>query len=160
LPTGRAVPVLRDLEIGDDGVYTDLDVAQVAWRTRVARNVANRAGLPARHRPESGAPRAAHPRRREIERCDLANGFWRDATIDRTEFIGCRLTGLDIADASLRHVLMRECQGALISFRSATLKNSRLEDCSLTEADFQDAQLPASSCGGPIYEARRCTGRT
>ena len=37
---------------------------------------------------------------------------------------------------------MRQCQGALISLRSATLVNSLLEDCALGEADFQDAQLP------------------
>ena len=143
LPTGRAVLVLRDLEIGDDGVYTDLDVVQGRLANTVAKNV----------RIERACLRDTDLSRVRLDRLTLAdvrveaprplaNGVWRDATIDRTEFIGCRLTGLDMADASLRHVVMRQCQGALISFRSATLKNSRLEDCSFTEVDFQDAQLP------------------
>jgi uncharacterized protein YjbI with pentapeptide repeats len=111
LPTGRAVPVLRDLEIGDDGLYADLDVAQGRLANSVARNVRiERACLRDTDLSHARFERLTLADVR-LERCDLANGFWRNATIDRTEFIGCRLTGLDIADASLRHVLMRECQG-------------------------------------------------
>jgi uncharacterized protein YjbI with pentapeptide repeats len=78
-----------------------------------------------------------------FEGCDLANSVWRGASVDRAEFIGCRLTGLDLAEASLRHVVIRQGGGALISFRFAELKHGRFEDCVLTEADFQDARLPA-----------------
>ena len=53
-----------------------------------------------------------------------------------------------MAEASLRHVVMRECRGALISFRFAELRNTRLEDCVLTEADFQDARLPGVTVRG------------
>ncbi|MGH7317536.1 MAG: pentapeptide repeat-containing protein, partial [Candidatus Rokuibacteriota bacterium] len=77
-----------------------------------------------------------------VEGCDLANSVWRGASIDRTEFIDCRLTGLDVAEASLRHVAVRQGGGSLISFRFAEVKNSRFEDCVLTEADFHGARLP------------------
>lgn len=141
-PGGRAVPAVRDLEIADDRVHADLDVTQAHLAGAAGRNVRlERVWLRDTDLSRARLERLILTDVR-LERCDLANGFWRNAEIDRTELIDCRLTGLDLADASLRHVLMRQCQGALISFRSATLKHSRVEDCALTEADFQDAQLP------------------
>ena len=37
-PVGRAVPVVRDLEIGDDRAYADLDVAQGRFANATARD--------------------------------------------------------------------------------------------------------------------------
>jgi uncharacterized protein YjbI with pentapeptide repeats len=78
-----------------------------------------------------------------LEGCDRANSALRGASIDRVELIGCRLTGFDLGEASLRHMVARQCGGSLVSFRFAEVKSSRFEDCVLTEADFQDAKLPA-----------------
>ena len=79
LPTGRAVPVLRDLEIGDDGVYTDLDVVQGRLANTVARNVRiERACLRDTDLSQARLERLTLADVR-LERCDLANGFWRDA---------------------------------------------------------------------------------
>lgn len=75
LPTGRVVPVVRELEVADDGVYTDLDVVQGRLAGTVARNV----------RIERVCLRDANLSRARLERltladvrlerCDLANGF-------------------------------------------------------------------------------------
>src|SRR4051812_23572598 len=76
--------------------------------------------------------------------CDLANAAWREASIDRTELIGCRLTGLDLADTTAGDLVFRQCTGSLVSFRFAQLKRALFEDCVLSEADFQNTALPGA----------------
>ena len=134
---------MQQLELGDDDVYTDLDISQGRLANRVARNVrferVRMRDTDLSHTRLDGLVLADV----SLEGCDLANSVWRGASVDRAEFIGCRLTGLDLTEASLRHVLIRQGGGTLISLRFAELKHSRLEDCVLTEADLQDARLPA-----------------
>jgi len=57
------------------------------------------------------------------------------------ELIGCRVTGLDLTEASATSLVLRDCVGSLASFRFANLKRARFEDCGLTEADFLNAVL-------------------
>jgi len=143
LPPGRALRPVQHLELRDDDAYTDLDISQGRFANRVARNLRF-------ERVRVRDTDLSHSRLDGLvladvsfEGCDLANSVWRGASVDRTELIGCRLTGLDLAEASLRRVVIRQGGGTLISFRFAELKHSRFEDCVLTEADFQDARLPS-----------------
>lgn len=143
LSRGPALRPVEHLEIEDDGVYTDMHISHGRLANRVARNVRfERVHLhdtDLNHTRLDGLVLADV----RLESCDLANSAWRGASIDRVELIGCRLTGLDLAEASLRNLVARRCGGSLVSFRFAEVKSSRFEDCVLTEADFQDAKLPA-----------------
>ncbi len=73
--------------------------------------------------------------------CDLANAVWREAALTRVEIVGCRVTGLDLTEASADDLLVRECSGTLACFRFATIKRALFERCGLSEVDFQDATL-------------------
>jgi len=143
LSSGRALRPVQDLEIEDDGVYTDMYVSHGRLANRAARNVrferVHLRDTDLNHTRLEGLVLADV----RLEGCDLANSVWRGASIDRAELIGCRLTGLDLGEASLRNVVGRECGGTLISLRFAEVKSGRFDDCVLTEADFQDAKLPA-----------------
>jgi len=75
LPAGRAVPLVRALEVADDGVYTDLDVAQGRLTGARARNVRlERVWL---RDTDLSRAHLEHLTLADVrlERCDLANGF-------------------------------------------------------------------------------------
>lgn len=72
------------------------------------------------------------------------NAAWRDASIDRAEFIGCRVTGLDLAEMTGTGLVFRECSGPLASLRFAAVKRTKFENCDISEIDFQNATLVAT----------------
>lgn len=102
------------------------------------------------------------------DRIGAANGNWRGATLRRVVLTGCRLTGLDLAEARLEEAVLRDCKldyvnlrhaavenvtfsGCVMSgadFQSARLRAVRFEDCNLTEADFSRAELEAVDLRG------------
>jgi uncharacterized protein YjbI with pentapeptide repeats len=71
----------------------------------------------------------------------LANAAGRGSRWVRVEVAGARLTGLDLPEADLRDVVVRDCRADLTSFARARLQRVWFERCELTEADFLDADL-------------------
>lgn len=76
-----------------------------------------------------------------LEGCDLANADLYKASLQRVEFIACRLVGLKASEAEFHDVLFKECKGEFALFRSATFKSVRFESCDLAESDFAGADL-------------------
>ncbi len=76
-----------------------------------------------------------------LSECSLANTSCERLIAHRTEFIGCRLVGLAIADGYLQDVLFRECDLQLASLRFCTFKTVRFERCNLRGVNFQGADL-------------------
>jgi uncharacterized protein YjbI with pentapeptide repeats len=71
----------------------------------------------------------------------LANAAGRGSRWVRVELGGVRLTGLDLPEADLRDVVVRDCRADLTSFARSRLDRVWFEGCELTEADFVDADL-------------------
>ncbi len=80
-----------------------------------------------------------------LDDCDLANGSWPGASLQWTEIRGARGTGLELAEASLRHVVFRNCRLDLASLRFANGEDVRFEDCTLCDADLTGAVLRDAS---------------
>jgi uncharacterized protein YjbI with pentapeptide repeats len=59
----------------------------------------------------------------------------------RTEFRGCRLTGTDLAEATLRDITFDECRIDLVGLRHARLERVVFRDCRMAECDFYGATL-------------------
>jgi uncharacterized protein YjbI with pentapeptide repeats len=75
-------------------------------------------------------------------KCDMANAGWMGSFWDRVEIAGCRLIGFDVSQASMKNVLIRDCQADYSYFRFARFKKTVcFEGCSLKEANFQGADL-------------------
>lgn len=64
-----------------------------------------------------------------------------EGTISRTQFIGCRMTGVDLSRATLRDVTFSGCKLDMANFRFADLRSVRFVDCDLRETDFMSAKL-------------------
>jgi uncharacterized protein YjbI with pentapeptide repeats len=64
-----------------------------------------------------------------------------EASLLRTEFLGCRLTGTQLAEASLKDVVFENCKLNMLSFRRSHLERVTFRNCVLNEADFADASL-------------------
>jgi uncharacterized protein YjbI with pentapeptide repeats len=73
--------------------------------------------------------------------CDLANGEWSEASLQRLELLDCHLTGFCAIEARLQDLLFQECSGSFVQFRFAALKSVRFECCTLSGIDFQGARL-------------------
>jgi uncharacterized protein YjbI with pentapeptide repeats len=73
--------------------------------------------------------------------CDLANGEWPEATLQRLELLDCHLTGFRAIEARLQDVLFQECSGSFVQLRFAVLKSVHFERCNLSGIDFQEAKL-------------------
>jgi len=71
----------------------------------------------------------------------LANAAGRGSRWVRVELGGVRLTGLDLPEADLSDVVVRDCRADLTSFARSRLQRVWFERCELTEADFLDADL-------------------
>jgi uncharacterized protein YjbI with pentapeptide repeats len=72
---------------------------------------------------------------------DLANAEAPYSEWRVVELRGCRLTGFDLRDSSVLHVLFADCRADLMSLRSARLEGAIFRDCVLTGADFSGADL-------------------
>ena len=72
---------------------------------------------------------------------NLANTKSENANILRTEFIGCRLTGLQLPDVILRDTLIQRCKFDLSLFRFGSLKDVTFDECVITGSDFLGTTL-------------------
>ncbi len=76
-----------------------------------------------------------------LEGCDLANALWEGARLENALFVDCRVTGLDLSQASLQGTEFRSCEISMANFRNAVFKKTKFVDCKLRGADFQRADL-------------------
>ena len=76
-----------------------------------------------------------------VESCDLSNGIWHKAALDRVEFIDCRMIGFKLVEAEVSDVLIQDSNCELAQFRYTKFKSSSFESCALKGADFYSADL-------------------
>ena len=72
---------------------------------------------------------------------DWANRRSPRARIRRSELHTTRLTGAELAEATLTDVLFADCRLDLVGLRSATLERVVFRDCRMEECDLYHAQL-------------------
>jgi uncharacterized protein YjbI with pentapeptide repeats len=72
---------------------------------------------------------------------DWANRSARGLTARRVELHRCRLTGSELAEATLSDVTFAECRLDLVGLRVAKLERVVFRDCRMEECDFAEATL-------------------
>jgi uncharacterized protein YjbI with pentapeptide repeats len=72
---------------------------------------------------------------------DWANERTQRLSADRVELHRCRLTGTELAEATLRDVTFDECRIDLAGLRYAKLERVVFRDCRMGECDFYGATL-------------------
>jgi uncharacterized protein YjbI with pentapeptide repeats len=72
---------------------------------------------------------------------DAAGGRHPGLALQRVELRTCRLTGGDLAEATLTDVVFQDCRLDLVGLRRATLSRVRFADCRLEELELQAATL-------------------
>jgi uncharacterized protein YjbI with pentapeptide repeats len=73
--------------------------------------------------------------------CNLANLQGRQASFTRVAIESCRLTGIDLPEAALQDLTVRDSRIDLASFSFSRLARVTFEDCLLTQTTFLDAEL-------------------
>lgn len=73
--------------------------------------------------------------------CDWANVRAQRWSAERVELRRCRLTGTELAEATLRDVVFDECRVDLAGLRHARLERVVFRDCRMGECDFYGATL-------------------
>lgn len=84
-----------------------------------------------------------------FEMCDLSGLPFRDGTLNRVEFIGCRGTGCNFEAMKMKDVLFEKCQMNYITLSSNKLERVEFIDCDLSHGMiFENAQkdLVLSRC--------------
>jgi uncharacterized protein YjbI with pentapeptide repeats len=76
-----------------------------------------------------------------IENTDFSNRRFLRSSIRRIELHLCRLTGVELAEATWNDVVLTECRADFGGFRHAKLARVVFRDCRLEEADFTGATL-------------------
>ncbi len=77
----------------------------------------------------------------ELKRCNLANTRAQRAEAARVTFDGSRMTGIQLSEASLRDVTIRDCRVDLASFGFSQLTRVTFESCVLDQTDFLESKL-------------------
>lgn len=76
-----------------------------------------------------------------IESGDFSNERFLRSSIRRLELHLCRLTGVELAEATWNDVVLTDCRADYGGFRQAKLTRVVFRDCRLEEADFAGAAL-------------------
>ena len=61
--------------------------------------------------------------------------------MNRVEFVGCKLLGAALPDATLNHVRLERCNGRYLNLSGSRLRQVRFTECDLTEAALNDCRL-------------------
>ncbi|MEP6813473.1 MAG: pentapeptide repeat-containing protein [Actinomycetota bacterium] len=77
----------------------------------------------------------------EAENADWANQRARGFVARRAELRQCRLTGAELAEATLVDVTFVDCRLDLVGLRAAKLERVVFRQCRMEECDFADAAL-------------------
>ncbi len=72
---------------------------------------------------------------------DWANEQARGWSAQRAELRRCRLTGAELAEATLTDVVFEECRVDLVGLRHASLERVVFRDCRMSECDFYGSAL-------------------
>lgn len=76
-----------------------------------------------------------------LVRCDLSASKFFSAGLLRTEFLGCRTTGVQFGESTIKDVSFQNCKINMASFRKCKLERVVFENCILDDADFNSALL-------------------
>lgn len=76
-----------------------------------------------------------------LEKCNASNAEWDHAHLRRIEFLGCRLTGISLTNATCSDVLFKDCKAEFVRCEGSRWTNVRFENCLLTDADFRRTTL-------------------
>jgi uncharacterized protein YjbI with pentapeptide repeats len=76
-----------------------------------------------------------------IENGDFSNTRAPKSSARRIELHLCRLTGIELAEATWNDVVLTDCRADFAGFRQAKLARVVFRDCRLEEADFGGASL-------------------
>ncbi|MEH1925491.1 pentapeptide repeat-containing protein [Nostoc sp.] len=76
-----------------------------------------------------------------IAKSDFANTEWEEASLNRVEFLNCRLLGFQAIKSRFKNVIFKGCQGQLSQFNSSKFDNAIFENCILEESTFIESSL-------------------
>ncbi|MBN4003721.1 pentapeptide repeat-containing protein [Nostoc sp. LPT] len=76
-----------------------------------------------------------------IAKSDFANTEWEESSLNRVEFINCRLLGFKAIKSRFKNVIFKGCQGQLSQFNSSKFDNAIFENCILEDSTFIESSL-------------------
>lgn len=83
-----------------------------------------------------------------FEQCDLSGLPFKDGTLYRSEFIGCRGTGWLLDRMKIKDVLLKDCQLNYLTVSSCQLERVEFVDCDLTHSMFFESTQKSFSLSG------------
>ena len=141
LPLKHAAGPLPTGALHDEDIIHQLALTNVDVSAQDARDVVFEHVLWQRGRLRGARLVAAHLRDVRFSHCDLSQAVLDKAVLQRTEFLDCRLTGLQANDGRFQDLLLRDCHGQYASFAGGVFKGVRFERCILRDASFLEADL-------------------
>ncbi|MEH1783568.1 MAG: pentapeptide repeat-containing protein [Nostoc sp.] len=76
-----------------------------------------------------------------IDKSDFANTEWEEGSINRVEFIDCRLLGFQGIKSRFKNVIFKGCQGQLSQFNFSKFDNCIFDNCILEDSTFIESSL-------------------
>jgi uncharacterized protein YjbI with pentapeptide repeats len=76
-----------------------------------------------------------------LRQANLANRRARRTLLERVELHGCRMTGLQLSESTLRDLTVADCRVDLAALRFCTLERVVFRGCQMAELDLVEAQL-------------------
>ena len=76
-----------------------------------------------------------------LESADFSNRRFLRSSLRRVELHLCRLTGIELAEATWSDVVLTECRADYAGLRNSKLERVVFRDCRLEEADFGGGSL-------------------
>jgi uncharacterized protein YjbI with pentapeptide repeats len=128
-------------QLADQGSYVKLALTNIDWSNQEVDDVYFEAVL-LKHVILNGArlPSLQIVDAR-FDGCDLTGTECEKGHLNRVEFVGSRITGAKLLNASIANVLFKDCSGEFAMFWESTFESVRFENCSLSEASFLGANL-------------------
>jgi len=84
---------------------------------------------------------------------DAVGARWPEASMTRVEFHDCRLSGIDLAQATLRHVRFSGCRLDAANLRMVDADHVRFDDCDMRDTDLGMARLRSVTFSGSRLDA-------
>lgn len=76
-----------------------------------------------------------------FERCDFSNAHLENATLHRCEFVNSKLTGTELSNAKIGHILIDDCDVRYANFNFSTLKEVEFANSSIEDSDFYECEF-------------------
>jgi uncharacterized protein YjbI with pentapeptide repeats len=84
----------------------------------------------------------------KLEASDLSETIWQKARWNRVEFIGCRLTGIQLPEFNGQDVLFKGCPMEGAMFTTGRFRSVRFERCNLRSSLFEKMDLTGTTFSG------------